>query len=101
MTLALRATAFILACAAIAPGARRTGGLEVSAVRFWSLDGATRIAIEVNGQCRYRSERIQDPDRIFFDLIGARPYINGRRMHSAEIGDKLIKRIRVAETQPD
>jgi N-acetylmuramoyl-L-alanine amidase len=101
MTRALRATALVLACAAIAPAARRPGDLEVTAVRFWSLDGATRIAIELSGECRYRSERIQDPDRIFFDLIGARPYINGKRLHSAEIGDKLIKRIRVAETQPD
>ncbi len=73
----------------------------MTAVRFWSLDGATRIAIEVSGECRYRSERIQDPDRIFFDLIGARPLINGKRLHAAEIGDKLVKRIRVAETQPD
>ncbi|MBI2681550.1 MAG: N-acetylmuramoyl-L-alanine amidase [Candidatus Solibacter usitatus] len=97
----LRATALVLACAALAPAARRTGGLEVTAVRFWSLDGATRIAIEVSGECRYRAERIQDPDRIFFDLIGARPSIKGKRVHSAEIGDKLVKRIRVAETQPD
>jgi N-acetylmuramoyl-L-alanine amidase len=101
MMRALRATAVVLACTAIAPAARRTTGLEVTAVRFWSLDGATRIAIEVSGECRYRSERIQDPDRIFFDLIGARPLINGKRLHSAEIGDKLVKRIRVAETQPD
>ena len=101
MTRALRATALVLACAAIAPAARRAGDLEVTAVRFWSLDGATRIAIELSGECRYRSERIQDPDRIFFDLMGARPYINGKRLHSAEIGDKLVKRIRVAETQPD
>src|SRR6202142_2557180 len=101
MKRALRATAVVLACTAIAPAARRTSGLEVTAVRFWSLDGATRIAIEVSGECRYRSERIQDPDRIFFDLIGARPSINGKRLHSAEIGDKLVNGIRVAETQPD
>jgi N-acetylmuramoyl-L-alanine amidase len=32
--------------------------------------------------------------------VGARPSIDGRRLFSAEVGDKLLKRIRVAETAP-
>ena len=43
MMRALRATAVVLACTAIAPAARRTSGLEVTAVRYWSLDGAVAV----------------------------------------------------------
>ena len=47
--------------------------LEVTAVRFWSLAGVTRIAIETNGEFQFRSDHIYNPERIFFDVIGARP----------------------------
>jgi N-acetylmuramoyl-L-alanine amidase len=58
------------------------------------------VAIEITGEAHIRSDRVQNPDRIFFDFVGARPSIDGRRLYSAEVGDKLLKRIRVAETTP-
>src|SRR5579872_212111 len=73
---------------------------EVTAVRYWSLADTTRIAIELTGDVRVRSDRVQNPDRIFFDFVGARPAIEGHRLYSSEVGDKLLKRIRVAETSP-
>ena len=75
--------------------------IEVTAVRYWSLADATRVAIEISGDAHVRSDRIENPDRIFFDLVGARPLIDGRRLFATEVGDKLVKRIRVAETAPD
>ncbi len=74
--------------------------LEVKAVRFRSFSEVTRVAIEVNGEFRFRSDHIDNPDRLFFDLIGARPHVNGRRLFTREVNDKLVKRIRVAETLP-
>jgi N-acetylmuramoyl-L-alanine amidase len=76
------------------------GTIEVTAVRHWSLANTTRIAIEITGEVHYRSDRVQNPDRIFFDFTGARPHIDGHRVFSDEVGDKLLKRIRVAETAP-
>ncbi len=73
--------------------------LEVTAVRFWSLADSTRIAVEIDGEFRYRADRLSDPDRIFFDLKGARPNLEGKRFNAIQVGDRLVKRVRVAEPQ--
>ena len=92
----LATAAVVIAAAA----AGRGPDLEVTSVRHWSLANETRIAIEITGEVRYHSDRAENPNRIFFDLTGARPRINGKRLFSDEVGDRLLKRIRVAETSP-
>jgi len=89
--------ALLAASAAQAAGAEI---LQVSAVRFWSLSEVTRVVIAVSGEFEYRSERAHDPERVFFDILGSRPRIEGRRVYSANVSDKLVKRVRVAETLP-
>ncbi len=100
MTGRLTAAILLLASTVVAAEPRQPSRLEVTAVRYWSLADTTRIAIEITGEVQVRSDRVQDPDRIFFDFVGARPYIEGKRMFSTEVGNKLLKRIRVAETVP-
>jgi len=90
----------LLAVTTLTAEARTSSPPEVTAVRFWSLSDTTRVAIEITGEVHYHADRAQNPDRIFFDLSGARPLIDGHRLFTAEVGDKLIKRIRVAETVP-
>src|SRR6266436_4419646 len=99
MTRRLTAAMLLLAAMAVAAETRRAP-FEVTAVRCWTLADTTRIAIEITGEVHVRSDRIEDPDRIFFDFVGARPSIDGKRLYSTEVGDKLLKRIRVAETVP-
>ena len=89
--------ALLAASAGQAAGAEN---LQVSAVRFWSLSEATRVVIEVSGEFEYHSERAHDPERVFFDILRSRPRIEGRRIYSADVTDKLVKRVRVAETLP-
>lgn len=74
--------------------------LRVTAVRFWSLSEVTRVAVETTGEFQFHSERVHDPERVFFDIFRSRPWINGKRAYSVEVNDKRIKRIRVAETLP-
>src|SRR6266566_4654410 len=74
--------------------------LEVTAVRFWTLTEVTRIAIETNGEFHFRSDRLYNPDRLFFDLLATKPRMGVRGVHTTPVGDKLLKRIRIAETQP-
>src|SRR5262245_33720735 len=74
--------------------------LEVTAVRFWTLSEVTRIAVETNGEFHFRSDRLYNPERLFFDLVGARPRMGAKGMLVTPVNDKLLKRIRVAETQP-
>jgi N-acetylmuramoyl-L-alanine amidase len=80
--------------------ALQAGSLQVKAVRAWSFPDITRVAIEVSGDFTYKSDRAHHPERIFFDLKGAVPAIHGKHLLKKEIGGKLLKSVRVAETQP-
>jgi N-acetylmuramoyl-L-alanine amidase len=73
---------------------------SVTAVRHWSLSGVTRVAIEVSGDFQYRSDRLHNPERIYFDILEARPRLGSRRSYSEDLDDKLVTRIRAAETVP-
>jgi N-acetylmuramoyl-L-alanine amidase len=73
---------------------------KVTAVRFWSLGEVTRVAIEVSSDFKYRHDRLPNPDRLFFDIQGARPAMAEKKMYTIAVGDPLLKQIRVAETQP-
>jgi N-acetylmuramoyl-L-alanine amidase len=72
----------------------------VTAVRFWTLNDATRIVIEASGDFEFTSDRVSGPDRIFFDVKGARMRLGGRGPHTVAVGDHLLKQVRIAETQP-
>ena len=80
---------------------RRGMPVEVTAVRFWSLREVTRIAIETTNEFKYHWERLQNPDRFFFDIEGAQVRIDGKRYHTAAVGDRLLKRVRVAQRTPE
>jgi N-acetylmuramoyl-L-alanine amidase len=87
-----------------APGAVRekrqaVSPYAVTAVRFWSLADVTRIAIETTGDFDYASDRVPNPDRIFFDLRGTYPEIGDRRLSTIAVNDTLLHAIRVAETR--
>jgi N-acetylmuramoyl-L-alanine amidase len=72
----------------------------VSDIRFWSLGDVIRIAIETTSEVQFRAERIENPDRLFFDLIGARRRDGVRGLETLPVGEKLLHQIRIAETQP-
>src|SRR5258707_288176 len=56
----------------------------VTAVRTWTLAGATRVAIEVSGPFEYKYDRLHNPERVYFDIKGALPAIEGRRIWNKE-----------------
>ena len=73
----------------------------INGMRHWSNPTSTRIAIDLGGKVEYEAARVPNPDRIFFDLHGARlaPNLNG---HEVEvIDDGYLKRIRAAQFHPD
>ena len=72
----------------------------VTAVRFWSLSDTTRVVVETTGDFELHSDRVPNPDRLFFDLRGATLRIGGKGQHTITVGDRLLKQIRVAETAP-
>ena len=57
------------------------------------------MVIEVSEDFSYRSDHLPNPDRLFFDIIGAKP-TTGRKISTTPVGDSIVRQIRVAETQP-
>src|ERR1035437_1301159 len=73
---------------------------SVTAIRNWSLAEITRVAVEVSGDFNFRTDRLHNPERVYFDILNARPRIDAKRIWSKAIDDKLVQRVRVAETNP-
>ena len=73
--------------------------IRVTAVRHWSLGEVTRIAIETDGDFHFRFDRLDNPDRLFFDVVGAKPALGHKGITVIPVSDRFVEQIRVAETQ--
>ena len=73
----------------------------VTDVRSWSHPDATRIVIAVNDQVKYRFERLQNPERLFIDLLKSRvgPKFSNRHTAILPVGDDRVRQIRVAQNR--
>ena len=73
----------------------------VTNVRHWSTPVYTRVAIDLQDQVQYEAARVPNPDRIYFDLHGARvaPELLGRTVDVTD--DGFLQRIRVAQFSND
>jgi N-acetylmuramoyl-L-alanine amidase len=72
---------------------------RVTGIRHWSTPDYTRVAIDLENDIKFGSQRISHPDRIFFDLSGTRlaSTLVGK---SFDVDDGFLKKIRVAQFQP-
>ncbi len=77
----------------------------VTGIRHWSTGSYTRIAIDVASkdgeEPPFEASRVADPDRIFFDLHGARlaPELAGKAVSVTDGG--FLERIRAAQFSGD
>lgn len=69
-------------------------------IRHWSTGDYTRVAIDLEQEVKYEAGRVPHPDRIFFDLHGAKlaPGLGGK---SFDVEDGFLHRIRVAQYKAD
>jgi len=72
---------------------------RVTGIRHWSTPDYTRVAIDLESDIKFGSQRIDNPDRIFFDLRGTKlaSTLVGK---SFDVDDGFLKKIRVAQFQP-
>jgi N-acetylmuramoyl-L-alanine amidase len=72
---------------------------RVTAIRHWSTPDYTRVAIDLESEIKFGSQRIANPDRIFFDLRGTKlaSTLVGK---SFDVDDGFLKKIRVAQFAP-
>jgi len=79
---------------------RHSGRLpRVTGIRHWSTPDYTRVAIDLESEVKFASQRIANPDRIFFDLHETKlaSTLVGK---SFDVDDGFLKKIRVAQFQP-
>src|SRR4029077_19694242 len=71
----------------------------VSRIRSWNGDMYTRVVIDVGSEVKYRSARISEPDRIYFDIDDAK-LASGMARKPIDGGESdLLKGIRVAQNR--
>jgi N-acetylmuramoyl-L-alanine amidase len=72
---------------------------RVTRIRHWSTPDYSRVAIDLEGEIKFGSQRIANPDRIFFDLRDTKlaSTLVGK---SFDVDDGFLKKIRVAQFQP-
>jgi N-acetylmuramoyl-L-alanine amidase len=72
---------------------------RVTGVRHWSTPDYTRVAIDVEQDVKFESQRLERPERIFFDLQNTKlaSTLMGK---SFDVEDGFLKKIRVAQFKP-
>jgi N-acetylmuramoyl-L-alanine amidase len=72
---------------------------RVTGIRHWSTPDYTRVAIDVEGDVKFSSQRIATPARIFFDLSDTKvaSTLVGK---SFDVDDGFLKKVRVAQFAP-
>lgn len=98
----LRQLAWAAAIFGTAPflAAQRSDLIQVTSVRSWSRPDSTRIIIQTTGAFEYHSDMAVNPDRLYVDILHSRPWIGQKRTASHEVGDRLVRRVRIAENSP-
>ena len=73
--------------------------VQVTSVKHTSEADYTRITINLDQDVRFESQRLNHPDRVFFDLKNAR--LSHRLIgSSANVDDGRVKKIRMAQYKP-
>ncbi|MGA7884671.1 MAG: N-acetylmuramoyl-L-alanine amidase [Acidobacteriaceae bacterium] len=73
----------------------------VTGIRHWSTPVYTRVAIDLQKEVQYEAVRVPNPDRVYFDLYGAR-LAPGLKGHWDRVTDDgFLKGIRVMEPSQD
>jgi N-acetylmuramoyl-L-alanine amidase len=83
----------------IAPASQPSRASRVTGIRHWSTPDYTRVAIDLENEIKFGSQRIANPDRIFFDLRNTKlaSTLVGKTF---DVDDGFLKKIRVAQFQP-
>ena len=71
---------------------------RVTGIRHWSTPDYTRVAIDLEQDIEFESQRINRPDRIFFDLLDTKlaSTLVGKTF---DVDDGFLKKIRIAQFQ--
>ena len=79
----------------------RSAPVSVTDVRFISRGDSASIVIDMDDRARYRFQGLQNPERIFVDLLNARlgPKFSLRDLTTLPVKDDRLRQIRVAQNR--
>ncbi len=80
--------------------ATKSGIIQVTGLRSWTHADSTRIIIQTTGPFEYKADRAHNPERLFLDIPHSRAWILHRHFATHEVEDKLVRRVRIAESAP-
>jgi N-acetylmuramoyl-L-alanine amidase len=74
---------------------------QVTGIRHWSTATYTRVAIDLGDEVKFEAARVPNPDRIYFDLHGAKlaQELIGKSFDVTD--DGFLRRIRAAQSSGD
>ena len=72
---------------------------EIKNINYWSSPNQTRVVIDLSRTVEYTRHRLSNPDRLFFDLKGAR--ISKEIDRKLSVGDGILKSVRAGQFDPD
>ena len=72
---------------------------RLTGIRYWSTPDYSRVALDLDSDITFHSERLRHPDRVIFDLHWTRlaPSLAGKSL-TPKAG--LLRKVRVSEYQP-
>jgi N-acetylmuramoyl-L-alanine amidase len=79
--------------------ARPTQQVRVTGIRHWSTPDSTRVAIDLQDDIAFETGRIENPERIYFDLKNTR-VASSLLGKAIEVQDPLLQKIRIAQFTP-
>ncbi len=77
-----------------------SGIVGVRNIRQWTGTKYTRIVIDLDDEVKYTEGSVEDPARIYFDLLGAR-VTKDLASRSFPVGDGFLQQIRVGQNKAD
>ena len=91
----------MLAPAPVAKAPRSGPLAQVTGIRHWSTPTYTRVAIDLGDQVTFEAARVPHPDRIYFDLHGAKLAQDLVNKSFDVTDDGFLKKIRAAQSSGD
>ncbi len=72
----------------------------IQSVRHWSTSDYTRVMIDLDSNASYTKGRLSNPDRIYFDISGAR-LSSELGSHILAIDDAFLQQVRISQNSPN
>jgi N-acetylmuramoyl-L-alanine amidase len=69
--------------------------IDVKGIRYWSSPGYTRVVIDLSSPAEFSTNRLSNPDRIYFDLKNSR--LKKEIKSTLPVEDGLLKAVRAGQ----